>query len=120
MGVAQELHPYRPLVEQALAGGSVTYEELQAHIEAGRLFLLSNDGAVLVYERVALGDGTWMLCIFVVAGDMEHARPLIDEAERIATTQGAVKISAIGRWGWALEARRRGYETMVYMKELRR
>lgn len=119
MDVAQELHPYRSKIEQALSSGSMTYEELQANIEAGRLFLLSNDGAVLVYERIALADGSWAFCVFVVAGTLGPAQRLLDEAERMANEYGAVQFTAIGRPGWAPEARRRGMTTVLYSKRLR-
>ena len=121
MDVTQELHRYRPEIERALGAsrGHITYRDLPGLIEAGKLVLYSNDGAVLICEPIPLPQG-WMLCMFVTAGEMQHALALAEQAERDAIRLGAVAISAIGRPGWERVLKKRGYrvETVIMAKEL--
>ncbi len=120
MDVAQELHRYRYEIEDALGASSpITYHELPGLIEAGKLILYANDGAVLVCEPIRHEVG-WSLCMFVSAGELGSVMELVDHAEKVAKEKGASAISAIGRPGWLKEARKRGYRTttVIMSKEL--
>lgn len=107
---------------QALNEGGRTHEvsDVMRALQHGDAQVWCGERDSVAITQVMRYPAKYVLRYWLAAGDLEDLRPLLPKLEEWGRERGATMAEAIGRLGWAREARRAGYtlDAAVYRKEL--
>lgn len=109
----------RDWIEAALqhAGGTHTFDDVVASLNAGRMQLWPAERGCAVTEIVVYPQKK-VLHVFLAAGDMDQILVGFDTVAAWAREQGCTAMTMSGRLGWQRVLRSEGWEpTMVTMEK---
>jgi hypothetical protein len=107
--IERQWERFRPMLEEAMAGGLYTVDDLAAEVGRGEAYFWPGRNAVLVAKPISYPSGETVMQVQWAAGDLAEVLTLLPGVEATGRLLGCSSMLVEGRKAWERVLREHGY-----------